>query len=54
MLSSALRFQQKQGVMKNFEYLGEFEKDFEKCWLYCVLYLLVIERWKKKFKNRRL
>ncbi len=40
------------GSDKNFEYLGEFEEDFRKCWLYCVLYLLVIERCKNKLKNR--
>ncbi len=51
-LSYALRFRQKRGVIKNFEHLGEFEDYFWKCWPYCVLYLLVIERCKKKFKNR--
>ncbi len=51
-LSYALRFRRKRGVIENFEYLGEFEEDFQKCRLYCVLYLLVIERCKKKFKNR--
>jgi hypothetical protein len=34
-------------VIENIEYLGKFE-DFQKCWLYCVLYILVIERCKKK------
>ncbi len=50
MLSYASRFRRKRGVIKNFEYLGKFE-DFRKCWLYCVLYLLVIERCKKSFKT---
>jgi hypothetical protein len=39
-LSHALRFHRKQRVIENFEYLGEFEEYFRKCWLYCVLYLL--------------
>jgi hypothetical protein len=51
-LSYASPFQRNQGVIENFEYLGEFEEDFRKCWLYCVLYLSVIERCKSKFKNR--
>jgi hypothetical protein len=51
MLSYALCFQQKLGVIEHFEYLGKFEEDFQKCWLYCFLYLLVIERCKKKFKT---
>ncbi len=51
-LSHASCFRQKQRVIKNFEYLGEFEEYFWKCWLYCDLYLLVTERCKKKFKNR--
>jgi hypothetical protein len=38
-------------VIENLEYLGEFE-DLPKCWLYCVLYLLLVERFKQKFKNR--
>ncbi len=46
------RFQRKWREIKNFEYLGEFEEYFRKCWLYCVLYKLVTERCKKKFKNR--
>jgi hypothetical protein len=50
-LSHASRFRQKWGVIKNFEYLGKFVEYFRKCWLYCVLYLLVTERCKKKFKN---
>jgi hypothetical protein len=28
-------------AFENFEYRGEFEKDFRKCWLYCVWYLLL-------------
>jgi hypothetical protein len=24
------------GVIENFEYLGEFEKDVQECWQYCV------------------
>ncbi len=43
-LSYASRFRRNQGVI-------EFE-DFRKCWLYCVLYLLIFDRWKNKFKNR--
>ncbi len=50
-LSYASRFRQNRGVIENCEYLDEFE-DFQKCWLYCILYLLMIERCKKKFKNR--
>ncbi len=40
-LSHALRFRQKRRVIENFEYLGEFEEYFRKCWLYCVFYILV-------------
>ncbi len=50
-LSYASRFRRYRGVIENFEYLGEIE-DFQKFWLYCILYLLVIERCKNKFKNR--
>jgi hypothetical protein len=51
-LSYASRFRRKRQVIENFKYLGEFEEYFRKWWLYCVLYLLVTERCKKKFKNR--
>jgi hypothetical protein len=51
-LSDASRFRWKREVIKNFEYLGKFKAYFWKYWLYCVLYLLVTERCKKKFKNR--
>ncbi len=51
-LSHASRFWRKRGVIENFEYLGEFKEYFWKCWLYCILHLLVPERC-KKFKNRR-
>ncbi len=51
-LSHAPRFRRKRGVIENFEYLGEFTEYFQKCWLNCVLYLLVTERCKKTFKNR--
>ncbi len=51
-LNHASRFWRKRGVIENFEYLGEFKEYFRNCWLYCVLYLLVTERCKKKFKNR--
>ncbi len=44
-LSYASRFRRNRGVIENFEYLVEFE-DFRKCWLCCVLYLLVFERCK--------
>jgi hypothetical protein len=47
-LSYATRFQRKLGVSKNFKYPAEFEEDFWKCWLYCVLYLLVVWRCKKR------
>ncbi len=47
-LSYALRFRQKRGMIEHFEYLGEFVEVFQKCWLYCVLYILVIKRCKKK------
>jgi hypothetical protein len=50
-LSIASRFRQKR-VIKNFEYLGEFEAYFRKWWTYFVLYLLLTERCKTKFKNR--
>ncbi len=46
-LSYATGFPRKRGVILNFEYLGEFDKDVKKCWLNCVLYLLMIERWNK-------
>ncbi len=52
-LSHASHFQRKRGVIENFRYLGEFVEYFQKCWPCCVLYLLVTERCKKKFKNRR-
>jgi hypothetical protein len=51
-LSHASGFRWKQCVIENFEYLGEFEEYFRKCWLYCILYLLVTERCKKKLKNK--
>ncbi len=28
-------FQRQRGVFEKYEYLGEFEKDCRKCWLYC-------------------
>jgi hypothetical protein len=46
-LSHASRFWRKRGVIENFEYLGEFVEYFRKCWLYCVLNLLLTERGKK-------
>jgi hypothetical protein len=50
--SAMLRaFRRKRGVIENFEYLGKFEEYFRKCWLYCVLHLLVIERCKESFKT---
>jgi hypothetical protein len=52
MLSYALRFRRNREVTENFKYRGEFEEDFQKCKLYCVLYLLVIERCKNKLENR--
>jgi hypothetical protein len=51
-LSYASCFRRNRGLIENFEYLDEFEEDFQKCWLYCILYLLVIERCKNMFKNR--
>ncbi len=51
MLSHASRFCRKRGVIENFEYLGEFKEYFRKCWLYCVLHLLVTERCKKSLKT---
>jgi hypothetical protein len=51
-LSHASRFWRKWRVIENFKYLCEFEEYFRKCWLDCVLYLLVTEICKKKFKNR--
>ncbi len=51
--SAMLRaFGEKRGVIENFEYLDEFEEDFRKCWLYCVLYLLVTERCQQKVKKQ--
>jgi hypothetical protein len=47
-LNFAMRFWQK--IIVNFEYPVEFDEDLQKCWLYCVLYLLVIERCKKSYK----
>ncbi len=52
MLSYASRFRRNWGVIENLKYLGEFEEDFQKCWLCYILYLLVFERCKNKFKNR--
>ncbi len=37
-------------MIEKLEYLGKFE-DFWKCSLYCLLYLLVIERCKKSLKT---
>jgi hypothetical protein len=51
MLSYASRFRRKRRVIENLEYLGEFEEYFQKCQLYCVLYLLVTERCKKNLKT---
>jgi hypothetical protein len=51
-LSHASRFRRIRGTIGNFEYLGEFKEYFQKCWLYCVLYPLVTERCKKRFKNK--
>ncbi len=51
-LSHPLRFRRKRGVIENFEYLGELKDYFRKCWLYCVLYLLVTERCKKKVQKQ--
>ncbi len=34
-----MRFRQKQGVIENCEYLGEFEEDFRRSKLYCVFYV---------------
>ncbi len=51
-LSHASRFRRKRRVIKNFEYLYEFEEYFWKYWLDGVLYLLVTEICKKKVKNR--
>jgi hypothetical protein len=51
MLSLASRFRRKQGVIENFDYLGEFKEYFRKYWLYYVLYLLVTEDAKKSFKT---
>jgi hypothetical protein len=42
----------KWGVIKIFECVGEFEEYFQKCWLCCVLYLLVTERSKKKVEKQ--
>jgi hypothetical protein len=52
-LSHASRFRPKWGVIKIFEYLDEFKEYFQKCWVYFILYLLMTERCKKKFKNRQ-
>jgi hypothetical protein len=52
MLSHASRFRRKRRVIENLDYLGEFEEYFRKCWLYCVLYILVTERCKNNLKNR--
>ncbi len=42
-LSYDMRFQRKQVMIENFKYLGDLAKDFRKCWLHCVWYLLMIE-----------
>ncbi len=53
--------QQRSAMLRAFSRNGEWSKtsniwaklkNFRKCWLYCVLYLLVTERCKKTFKNR--
>jgi hypothetical protein len=49
MFSYASCFWRKQGVIENFEYMGEFEEDFRKCWLDCVLSISV-ERCKKSLQ----
>jgi hypothetical protein len=51
-LSYASRFRRNRGVIENLEFLDKFEEDFQRCWLYCILYVFVIERWQYKFKNR--
>jgi hypothetical protein len=50
-LNHASHFRRKRGVIENFEYLGEFEEYFQKCWVYFVLYLLVTETCKKSLKD---
>ncbi len=49
--SYALRFRPNWGVIENFEHVAEFEEDFGKCWLYSVLYLLVIGGYKKSLQT---
>jgi hypothetical protein len=46
-----LCFRWEREVIESFECLGEFEKDFQKCWIYCVWYLLMTELCKKKLKT---
>jgi hypothetical protein len=50
MLSYATRFRRKWERIENFEYLGEFEENFQKCLLY-ILCFVSIHDWKmqKKF-----
>jgi hypothetical protein len=43
----AMRFCWIRRMIENFEYLREFEKDFRKCWIYSIWYLLMID-WCKK------
>jgi hypothetical protein len=50
-LNYATCFWRKREVIENIKYLGDYEEDFWKCWLYCDLYLLVIERCKKRLKT---
>jgi hypothetical protein len=47
----ATRFRRKWGVIRNFEYLGKFEKHCRTCWLYCFWYLTMDEWCKKKLKT---
>jgi hypothetical protein len=51
MLSHASRFWRKRGVIENIKCLGKFKEYFQKCWLCCILYLLVIKRCKKSLKT---
>ncbi len=50
-LSPASRFRRKRRLIENFEYMCEFEEYFRKCWLDCVLYILVTEISKKSLKT---
>ncbi len=51
-LSYAMWFLSKQEGIESVKHLGEFDQDFQKCWIYCVWCLLIME-WCKKNKKKQ-